>query len=100
MESTTISLPACVEVQATGCYGASSYREFAHKNGYKFVEVLDWSSSAGDWQFLVSKDEYEWKILSQENNWPRPGFSHFLSGETFYGTFEEVCNEVAFMYGG
>jgi len=33
---------------ATGCMGAGDYRQWAQEQGYKFCEVLDWTSSAGD----------------------------------------------------
>lgn len=84
--------------QATGCMGSGSYLTYAHSQGYEYVEVLNWGSSAGDWQFLVSKDEIEWKILFQENNYPQQGFSHSISDDTFWGTFEEVCEQVEQVY--
>ena len=80
---------------ATGCRGVSNYLSYAESLGFKFLEVLDWSSSAGDWQFLVSKDGHQWQILSQNNNWPRPGFTYFLDEEIFDGTFEEVLTLLA-----
>lgn len=90
MQSNTITLPANFEEQMTGCLGASSYREWAEKNGFPFLEVLNWCSSAGDWQFIVSSDGRQWQVLSQENNYPRPGFSHSLDGLVFEGTAEEA----------
>ncbi len=81
--------------QATGCFGADSYLQFAKEQGYKHIEVLNWCSSAGDWQFLVSKDVHEWRILCQENNYPRAGFSYSISKEMFEGTLEEVEELVA-----
>jgi hypothetical protein len=90
MQSKTITLPAEVEVQATGCLGASSYRAWAEKHGFPYLEVLNWCSSAGDWQFLVSPDGRYWQVLFQENNYPRPGFSHSLGDEVFEGTAEEA----------
>jgi hypothetical protein len=79
-----------VEETATGCVGADSYKGFAARNGYGHLEVLNWTSSAGDWQFIVSKDGKRWRVLFQENNYPRPGFSHTLSDEEYEGTAEEV----------
>lgn len=95
--SNTIILGADVEDQATGC-NASSYREYAADLGYQFIEVLNWCSSAGDWEFLVSKDGEEWRILTQTNNWPRPGFSYTLSKKTFYGTAEKATQTVIDMF--
>ena len=84
-----------VEEQATGCAGANGYRDWARERGYNKVEVYDWTSSAGDWVFLVSRDGFEWRLLFQTNNWPRAGFSYALSEQIFFGSFEEVCDEVA-----
>ena len=81
-----------IEEQATGCAGVGAYRQYAASMGYPIVKVLDWTSSAGDWSFLVSRDGHMWQVLSQENNYPRgPGFSYFISDEVWLGTFEEVC---------
>lgn len=83
-----------IEEQATGCRGAHGYREFANSRGFNFVEVLDWTSSAGDWQFLVSKDGRWWQILCQTNNYPRAGFSYALDDEIWEGTAEQVSNAI------
>jgi hypothetical protein len=83
-----------VEEQATGCTGASSYRQYARDLGYKHCEVLDWTSSAGDWSFVVSKNGREWFLLWQTNNYPRPGFSHELGDQPYYGTADEVMNYI------
>lgn len=87
-----------IEEQATGCVGVHGYAEWAKAHGYKYCEVFDWTSSAGDWTFLVSVDGAEWHVLSQENNWPRPGFSYYLDETVFFGTFDEVCEEIAALY--
>lgn len=79
-----------VAEQMTGCDGAGSWLEFAQKNGYIHVETLNWSSSAGDWQFIVSKDGKHWQILDQTNNYPRPGFSHEVDNLLFDGTKDEA----------
>lgn len=86
--------------QATGCRGAGSYLSFAHDRDYKHVEVLNWSSSAGDWTFLISKDGKEWRILQQVNNYPRgPGFSHYIDmDETFHGCVNNVVQQVIDKY--
>lgn len=86
-------------VSATGCSGARSYIDFAESLGYKHLEVLNWCSSAGDWQFLVSKDGFEWHVLEQSNNYPRPGFSHAVDPTPWYGTAEEIANEINLIYG-
>lgn len=86
-----LTLNSSVAEQATGCRGAGSYAQYAEQRGFTHIEVLNWGSSAGDWEFLVSKDGEVWYILSQENNYPRLGFSHHIDMETPYvGSFEEV----------
>lgn len=89
-----------VGAQATGCRGADSYKDYAQAHGYTHIEVLNWGSSAGDWQFLVSKDGFTWHILFQENNYPRPGFSHSIQTEPeFYGQdIEDVLKLVEECY--
>ena len=89
-----------VEEQATGCMGAHSYRDYAREQGYKYCEVLNWTSSAGDWQFLVSNNKRgPWYVLQQDNNYPRPGFSHSIDkGHPFYGTLNSVYKQVEALY--
>lgn len=99
MDATTSAVLG-VGAQATGCMGADSYKDYAYQHGYKRIEVLNWGSSAGDWQFLVSKDGEVWHILWQENNYPRPGFSHGIQTEPgFYGDIEDVYKQVEEYYG-
>ena len=96
--STPLTLVPEVSEQATGCMGAGGYTQFAKKHGYTHIEVLDWSSSAGDWSFLVSKDSQEWRVLSQTNNYPRRGFSYEISDEVFYGNADEALESVEELY--
>jgi len=99
MKTNTIWVNSKVEQQATGCNGASSYRQFANTNGYKFIEILNWTSSAGDWEFIVSKDGNEWFILYQTNNYPRGGFSHQIDTDNpFYGSTDQVLDQVYNLY--
>ncbi len=91
----SLGISELVEIQATGCAGVGGYRGYAADLGYTIVKVYDWTSSAGDWTFLISKDGIEWHVMSQTNNWPRPGFEYCIDdGVVFYGTFEEVCEEI------
>jgi hypothetical protein len=53
--------------------GAGSYTDFLSRMGFKKVSVLNWSSSAGDWQFKVSTG-----VVSQENRYPYHGFRYSL----------------------
>lgn len=78
----------------TGCIGADSYRRFARDNGFTRIETLCWGSSAGDWQFIVSKDGFEWYVLDQQNNYPLPGFTHTLDTEPYYGTADAVLEQI------
>jgi hypothetical protein len=87
-----------VAEEATGCSGAGGYRRWAEAQGYTHCEVWNLTSSAGDWQFLVSKNGYEWYLMEQTNNYPRPGFTREIcDGFPFplLGTKEEVCQELA-----
>ena len=91
-----LGISELIEIQATGCRGVGGYRRYAASLGYTHVKVYDWTSSAGDWTFLVSKDGIEWRVMSQTNNWPRPGFEYCIDDErVFLGTFEEVYEELA-----
>ena len=84
---------------ATGCTGAGSYLSFAESQGFEYLEVLNWCSSAGDWEFIVSRDGWEWYILFQTNNYPRPGFSHSIDeANVFFGTTEEVLSEIELIF--
>lgn len=86
--------------QATGCTGAGDYAKWAASQGYPHCEVLDWTSSAGDWSFIVSKDGQLWYLMTQSNNYPRGGFTrHIELGEDnpmflpIEGTAEEAQAE-------
>ena len=106
MKSTTISptirentlvadFAASVAEQATGCSGAGSYLDFAKEHGFEYVEVADWSSSAGDWTFIVSKNGFEWYLLYQTNNYPQPGFSHQIVEDiSFFGSAEKALAQI------
>jgi len=84
-----------VEEEATGCLGASGYKAFAREKGFTYCEVLDWTSSAGDWCFLVATNKRgPWRILWQTNNYPRPGFSHTLDDREWWGTLRSVYRQI------
>ena len=87
-----------VEEQATGCAGAHGYKEYAKSQGFNHVEVLDWCSSAGDWQFIVSVDGEYWQVLSQTNNWPQPGFSYCIDDRLWEGTADMVLEDISQAY--
>ena len=85
--------------QATGCAGSGGFRSWAAEQGFPHCQVVDWTSSAGDWVFLVSRDGEEWFPMYQQNRWPRPGFERSVNeDEPYYGTFEEACAEMAERY--
>jgi len=92
--------------QATGCGGAGDYATYAESKGYNLCEVLNWSSSAGDWQFVVSKDGKTWYILDQVNNYPRSGFTRTISDgvdnpdwrESYEGSLDDVYKQIEAMY--
>ena len=81
--------------QTTGCTGAGSYLNFAEEHGFEYMEVVDWTSSAGDWIFIVSKNGFEWYLLYQTNNYPHPGFSHqIVENVSFPGSAEKALAHV------
>ena len=85
--------------QSTGCDNASGFMRYAESQGYQYCEVVDWSSSAGDWSFIVSKDFETWHPMFQENNWPRSGFTRTIdTARVFYGEPEQVLEEIAMLY--
>lgn len=88
--------------QATGCSGAAGYLDFAEEHGYRFCEIVDWTSSAGDWSMIVSKDENVWFMMYQENNWPGRGFTRVIEDEEgdqcFCGSAEEVLEFIYEMW--
>lgn len=95
MKSSNSYIGTGVENQATGCDDASGYAEYAEKLGYRFIEVVDWTSSAGDWTFAVSKDGDEWKLMCQTNNYPQPGFTREIVDEfTYYGCASDVLQQI------
>lgn len=55
--------------------GAGSYRAVLSRLGFTFVDVLDWTSSAGDWVFAVRRDEVDW-VVCQTNRYPHHGFAY------------------------
>ena len=80
--------------------GAGNYSEvFTDLLGFDELEVVDWTSSAGDWSFAV-KDETGWRVAWQSNRYPYHGYTYQVApeGETGWGwgSFEElsefVCN--------
>jgi len=84
-------LESLTEVRAAGCSGAGGYREAFRKMGFQYLEVLDQTSSAGDWTFIVSNNKEDWHLAWQENNWPRAGFSYSIDLDTVReGTAEEA----------
>lgn len=77
---------------ATGCNGAGDFRQWAEQQGYPHCEVMDWTSSAGDWSFVVSVDGEVWYPMTQDNNCPRgQGFTRQIDeDQSFEGTAEEA----------
>lgn len=86
--------------QATGCRGAGNYAIWAEQQGYPHCAVVDWTSSAGDWCFLVSEDGQLWFMMFQTNNYPQgPGFTRTIdTDQMFEGTEQEVLEQVSNCY--
>jgi hypothetical protein len=82
--------------QATGCSGAGDYRIWAQQQGYEHLEVVDWTSSAGDWSFIVSQDGETWFLMMQENAHPCRGFNRTIyRDQSWEGTAEEVLQQIS-----
>ena len=88
-----------VAEQATGCGGAGDYRKWAAQQGYPFCEVWDWTSSAGDWTFIVSVDGTQWFPMFQTNRYPRgPGFDREVDeSRPIDGTKEDAFDYLALL---
>lgn len=72
--------------------GAGSYNKVLAMLGYKRVEVVDWTSSAGDWTLAIRTAD-GWKPVSQENRHPYHGFRYALCSTPWpMETFEELCS--------
>lgn len=82
--------------QATGIIGAGDYQEVFEKMDYPYLEILDWTSSTGDWQFIVSRDGKTWYVAGQDKGWSRSGFDYWVDEEhPFYGNVDEVLEMLA-----
>jgi hypothetical protein len=80
--------------QMTGCSGSGDYRQWAENQGYPHCEVFDWTSSAGDWTFIVSKDGEIWYVMTQSNNFPRGGFTRTIDERPWVGNAQEVLGQL------
>lgn len=86
--------------QATGCRGAGDFRNWARLQGFPYLEIFDWTSSAGDWTFLVSRDNRTWYPMFQENNFPLAGFSRSINERSsFIGTGKQALEAFAVFEG-
>jgi hypothetical protein len=82
--------------QATGVMGAGNFRKVFESMGYKQVDVLDWSSSAGDWSFIVSRDGQTWHLATQENAYPHVGFRYNVDmTEIYHGSADQVMEQIS-----
>jgi hypothetical protein len=68
--------------------GAGSYRAVFGLLGLEVVEVLNTTSSAGDWSFVV-KDGEGYYIATQTNRHPHFGFAYNLDTSR-YGSLEDA----------
>jgi hypothetical protein len=69
------------DVVAWPSAGAGSYTELARALGWEVERVLDWTSSAGDWQILLSIPEKGQRVLVQTNRYPYHGFKYTVLSE-------------------
>ena len=74
--------------------GAGSYDEVFEMLGFEKVEVIEWSSSAGDWSFGV-KDKTGWRLAWQENRYTYHGFRYSISFRNYgFKTFEDLLGSL------
>jgi len=73
------------------CIGANWY-DFRHalEDIYEAVEIVDWTSSAGDWMLAFQADNGRWYPAWQENMYPTCGYRWSISREWSGATFEEL----------
>jgi len=74
------------------CIGAGWY-DFRHalKDIYEDVEIVDWTSSAGDWMLVFKTDNGQWHPAWQENGYPQfRGYRWSISHEWSGATIEEL----------
>lgn len=71
--------------------GAGSYARVFAMLGYDRVEVIDWTSSAGDWCFGVRKDNL-WYRAFQENRYPHHGMKYAVNVETPFPSFKNAAS--------
>lgn len=57
--------------------GAGSYRSVFERLKFEDVDVYEWSSSAGDWTFVVY-DGQAWYPAFQSNRYPHHGFRYSM----------------------
>ena len=76
----------CVE-----CIGADWY-DFYHalKDIYRAVEIVDWTSSAGDWMLAFLADNGRLYPAWQENMYPTRGYRWSISHEWSGATIDEL----------
>jgi len=85
------------EVVEVPSAGAGSFREIFTDLGFDEVEVICWSSSAGDWTFGV-KNDVGWFVAIQENRYPYHGFKYSVSDLVLpCETFEQLCEEMEYI---
>ncbi len=59
---------------------AGSFKTVLEMLGFnrKKIEVEDWSSSAGDWTFIIHMNKKYWIYVNQENRYPYHGFRYAM----------------------
>lgn len=70
--------------------GAGSYdKVFCDILGYDEVKVVNWTSSAGDWDFGIREGKL-WRMASQNNRYPYYGFRYCINEHDEFDSFEEL----------
>ena len=76
--------------------GAGSFREVFAILGFQRVEVIDWTSSAGDWSFAIFNG-LEWFMVSQENRWPKCGFTYSFDKQRSFCSLDDIMSYIDLM---
>ena len=70
--------------------GAGSYDEAFENLGFDKIEIVESTSSAGDWTFGI-KDKTGWRLAWQENRYPYYGFRYSIDlDNSGFETFDNL----------
>lgn len=71
--------------------GSATFRKFFIDVGFAEVDVFEWSSSAGDWTFVV-RDGDCWYPAFQHNRYPYHGFKYLVDAQLPFPSKDALFN--------